>query len=142
NAEVEVPIVKQLQIRDQVYTIVGRADAVKDNTIIEIKTSKSDIGIPRLEHILQLRIYINMLNDNLNWNNRFGTFYGILLYITPDRITEFHIDNGINEDELSELVQDFLYQRKTPKHEWECKFCVFAKVCPHKVITSEGKDAS
>jgi len=145
NAEVEVPISKEIQIEDQVYTIVGRADAIKDNVVIEIKTSKSDISIPRDEHILQLMIYVNMFNNNPKWNNRltqFGTFYGILLYMTPDRITEFQINMGITDDKLTELVQDYLYSRYTPKHDWECKYCVFAKVCPRKVITNEDKDTS
>ncbi|BAB67612.1 CRISPR-associated protein Cas4 [Sulfurisphaera tokodaii] len=146
NAEVEVPISKEIKIGDQVYTLIGRADAIKDNAVIEIKTSRNDSGIPRVEHVLQLRIYLNMLNNNPNWDKRLsqnGTrFYGILLYITPDRITEFHIEDGISEDELSELVQDFIYTRITPKHDWECKYCVFAKVCPNKVIINEGKDAS
>ncbi|BFI75517.1 CRISPR-associated protein Cas4 [Sulfurisphaera ohwakuensis] len=146
NAEVEVPISKEIKVRDQVYTLVGRADAIKDNAVIEIKTSRNDSSIPRVEHILQLKIYLNMLNSNPNWNKRLsqnGTqFYGILLYITPDRITEFRIEDEISEDKLSELVQDFICTRTTPKHDWECKYCIFAKVCPNKVIINEGKDAN
>ncbi|WP_261310152.1 CRISPR-associated protein Cas4 [Saccharolobus shibatae] len=132
NAEVEVPVSKEITIDGEVYKLIGRIDARKDNTIIEIKTSKSDVGIPREEHMLQLKIYINMLNAS----------YGILLYITPDRITEFYVDTGITDDKLAELAQDYIYARHTPKHDWECKYCVFAKVCPHKVNVNEGKDAS
>ncbi len=73
NAEVEVPVTKELTIDGEVYKLVGRVDAKKDNVIIEIKTSKTDVGIPKEEHVLQLRIYVNMLNAE----------HGILLYITP-----------------------------------------------------------
>ena len=132
NAEVEVPVTKEITINGEVYKLVGRIDAKKDNVIIEIKTSKTDVGIPKEEHVLQLRIYVNMLNAE----------HGILLYITPDRITEFYVDTEISDDKLIELVQDYVYTRRTPRHEWECKYCVFAKVCPHKVSVNEGKDAS
>jgi len=132
NAEVEVPVTKELTIDDEVYKLVGRIDAKKDNVIIEIKTSKTDVGIPREEHVLQLMIYITMLKAQ----------YGILLYITPDRVTEFHVDYGMSDDKLIELVQDYVYTRRIPRHEWECKYCVFAKVCPHKVSVNEDNNAS
>jgi len=132
NAEVEVPVTKEITINGEVYKLVGRIDAKKDNVIIEIKTSKTDVGIPKEEHVLQLRIYVNMLNAE----------HGILLYITPDRITEFYVDTGISDDKLIELVQDYVYTRRIPRHDWECKYCVYAKVCPHKVSVNEGKDAS
>jgi CRISPR-associated exonuclease Cas4 len=32
--------------------------------------------------------------------------------------------------------------RQIPRHDWEFKYCVYAKVCPHKVSVNEGKDAS
>jgi len=132
NAEVEIPVTKEITIDGEVYKLVGKVDAKKDNVIIEIKTSKTDVGIPKEEHVLQLRIYVNMLNAE----------HGILLYITPDRITEFYVDTGISDDKLIELVQDYIYTIRIPRHEWECKYCVFAKVCPHKVSVNEGKDAS
>ncbi|WP_016730836.1 CRISPR-associated protein Cas4 [Saccharolobus islandicus] len=132
NAEVEVPVTKELTIDGEVYKLVGRIDAIKDNVIIEIKTSKTDVGIPREEHVLQLMIYITMLKAQ----------YGILLYITPDRVTEFHVDYGMSDDKLIEFVQDYIYTRRIPRHDWECKYCVYAKVCPHKVSVNEGKDAS
>ncbi|BBL47846.1 CRISPR-associated protein Cas4 [Metallosphaera sedula] len=142
NAEVEVPISKEIVIGDQTYTILGRADAIKDNVIIEVKTSRADVGIPRSEHVLQVRIYLNLINSDPKWNNRSvqnRTYYGVLLYITPDRVTEFHIEDGISDDELSGLVQDFLYARDTPKQEWECEYCVFDRVCPNKVSLHGAK---
>ena len=132
NAEVEVPVTKEITIDGKVYKLVGKIDTKKDNVIVEIKTSKTVVGIPKEEHVLQLRIYVNMLNAE----------HGILLYITPDRITEFYVDTGISDDKLIELVQDYVYTRRIPRQEWECKYCVFAKVCPHKVSVNEGKDAS
>jgi CRISPR-associated exonuclease Cas4 len=132
NAQIEVEASKEVKLEDNVYKVVGRADAVIGDTIIEIKTSKGDANIPVKGHVQQLRIYMNLLN----------VFHGVLLYVTPDRVTEFHVDDKITDAELKELVTGFLTAMNTPREKWECKYCVFSKLCPHKVNSNEGKDTS
>lgn len=132
NAKTEVPIAKELTIGNEVYKLIGRADAILGDTVIEIKTSKNDTKIPVHEHETQLKIYMTLL----------GSTHGVLLYITPDRIAEFHYDEKLTDTELENLVKSFLRAEKVPRHNWECKYCAFSKVCPHKVSVNEDNNAS
>ena len=109
--------------------VKGRADLIveKDGEkiVVEIKTAKGDYNIPSEHHVLQLRIYMNML----------GIGKGLLLYITPERIAEIPVEKPLDDFELSNLVKEFL-QRKGPRYSWECSYCQYAILCPFKKTNS------
>jgi len=103
------------------YEVRGRVDAINDKCIVEIKTARSDKGLPHEHHIAQLQIYLNMLERDV----------GILVYVTPDRIAEYVVnrDNIDVETLLKQTVENI----KHPRYEWECRYCIFSKICPYRV---------
>lgn len=129
--EVEQNVEKIVDLdTDTKIVLSGRVDAIGyrdhseylEKTVIEIKTARSDIGIPHQHHVDQLRIYMNMVNAQR----------GILLYITPDRITEFEIENPMSDEELLELLENFM-ELKSPRFDWECQYCIYSGFCPKKI---------
>ena len=114
NAEVEVKGEKW--IGD--YKIVGRIDAKLGKVGIEIKTSRADFEIPYDHHVLQARIY--------NW--LFDLEKTVLVYITPDRVTEYVVEEDVEEEEIIKLIVD----KTAPRYDWECRYCFFSMICPNK----------
>ena len=57
-----------------------------------------------------------------------------LLYITPERIVEFEINESLGNEDVLKLVKDTLSIRKVPRYSWECKYCPFTILCPNKLI--------
>jgi len=123
--ETEVEVSKDFFIEGKKVTIHGRIDLLfkseKEILVVEIKTSKRDIGIPKENHVLQLKIYMNLLN----------TSRGILVYFTNDRIAEFIIEGQISDEEMEGLISDHLRLYPTPKYNWECRYCYFSAFCPY-----------
>ncbi|BDC00171.1 CRISPR-associated protein Cas4 [Saccharolobus caldissimus] len=126
NAEIEVEKEKEVQALGKPYKIKGKADAIitdkGEKIVIEIKSSRSDRGIPHLHHKLQLQIYLWL----------FEVKRGILVYITPDRITEYEINEAMDDSTIIRLVEDTITLRSSPRFEWECKYCIFSVLCPFK----------
>nr|WP_234097619.1 CRISPR-associated protein Cas4 [Sulfolobus islandicus] len=129
NAELEVEGAKQLQIDGKTITLKGRADALTNDYVIEIKSSRADRGLPHEHHILQLRLYLWLFNKSK----------GVLVYITPDRITEYEINNPPDEAEVLELVEDFMKAKNAPKFKWECGYCTFSVLCPRRMVPNDNK---
>ncbi len=105
------------------YVIRGRIDALieledGERLGVEIKYSRRDIGLPLQHHVLQVKIY--------NW--LYDLPKSILIYITPNRITEYVIEEKVSEEELLSLIRD----EKSPRWPWECQYCRFAILCPNK----------
>jgi CRISPR/Cas system-associated exonuclease Cas4 (RecB family) len=96
-------------------------EAAKTKVVYEIKTSRSDVGLPYEHRLLQLRIYMNMVNATK----------GVVFYLTPDRVAEFFVTNPVSDEELKELVEEFL-EFLDPKYDWECSYCVYSTICPLK----------
>ncbi|MCD6488819.1 MAG: CRISPR-associated protein Cas4 [Desulfurococcales archaeon] len=121
--EIEYEVSKQFTLNEGTYTLKGRIDAYNRSTgvVVEIKTSRSSQGIPREHHLIQLQIYLNMVNASK----------GILLYITPDRIAEYDIERQdlILEDMMKNLINDNMH----PRWDWECRYCIFSKMCPYRI---------
>ena len=131
---VEVDLEKSINIENGDFPVIvkikGRADLIveKDGSkyVVEIKTSKSDFNIPAEHHVLQLKIYMNLASVEK----------GLLLYITPDRITEYYVNEAISDFELQNLVQEF-FKKKGPRYGWECNYCPFNILCPNKKANSK-----
>lgn len=105
------------------YIIRGRIDALIElesgkRIGVEIKYSRRDIGLPHQHHVLQVKIY--------NW--LYDLSKSILIYITPNRITEYDVEEKASEEEILSLIED----KKSPRWPWECQYCRFAILCPYK----------
>lgn len=124
--ETEVEVEKRLVLHDgRDVLLTGRIDALAfkggEKVVYEIKTAKSDTGLPHEHHLLQLRIYMNIVS----------TAKGVLLYLTPDRVAEYFVKEPISDEELMKLVEEFL-EFKGPRYDWECSYCVYSVICPLK----------
>lgn len=117
--EVEVEVSRWISLNNNRYLLKGRVDALhRDKKIaVEVKTSMYSTGLPREHHIRQLNLYLNLLEyDN-----------GILLYITPDKTVEFTVKREAVNIEAE--VEDLISNRHAPRYRWECKYCIYDKVC-------------
>ena len=124
DVQTEVELEKDLIIEGKVIKIKGRADAIMtfngEKIVIEIKSGRTDKGIPYEHHLTQLKTYLWMT----------GIKKGLLVYITSDRIAEYQVNEPLDEAELLRLVEETLKKSKTPRYPWECKYCVYSKICP------------
>ncbi|RLG78121.1 MAG: CRISPR-associated protein Cas4 [Thermoprotei archaeon] len=123
NVDVEVEVEREVVVEGQSYVIRGRIDAIIGDTIVEIKSGRSDVGIPHRHHIDQLRLYM--------WIKNFSK--GLLLYITNDRITEYPVTQPMSDGEVMDLVRSYLEMKLVPRYSWECNYCPYSVVCPSKV---------
>ncbi len=123
----EVQIEKRISVDGEEYLLKGRADLVRyakesqnrAEEVIEIKTGRDlPSNTPHEHHVLQLKIYLYLL----------GAQRGYLVYITPERLVEFPVDP--EPIDLEMLVRETVYNEKTPRYEWECKYCPYRRICP------------
>lgn len=117
NAETEVEFEKDLEN----YTISGRVDAIIGDTVIEIKYC-SDLyeNQPYEHHVQQLKLYLWLTEKEK----------GKLIYISPKRIVEFDVEGKPSDDEVLMLIDTW----KSPRYEWECSYCPFAKICSKAIV--------
>lgn len=130
NIEVEIEVSLDVEVDDKKYIIKGRVDAIdkNNNLIVEIKTARSAIDLPKDHHIKQLNIYLNMLNIP----------QGVLIYITPDRILEYSIQR--DRIDLSKEIRDLIDDLYHPKYEWECSYCTYRKMCHYYKTRDREKE--
>jgi len=125
--DVEVEVGKMLVFDGENIFLAGRIDALAyrdgEKVVYEIKTARGDAGLPHEHHLLQLRIYMNIVD----------AAKGILLYLTPDRVAEYHVDESIDNEELMKIVREFL-EFRGPRYDWECSYCPYSTMCPYKKI--------
>ena len=128
-ASVEVEGSRELTLPNGRKVIIrGRVDAIIDlgegsSVGVEVKTARADLGIPQQHHIDQVRIY--------NW--LFNLSYSILFYVTPDRVTQFEVRDRAAEEEIIERITSSTY----PRYPWECSYCPFSVLCPHKKVLND-----
>ena len=103
--------------------VKGRADllAFKDNERIgvEVKTARADLSLPHEHHVDQARIY----------NTIFSLDATYIVYVTPDRIAQFVVDNRMGLQDIARRI----VEQSTPRYDWECQYCPFSILCPYKV---------
>jgi CRISPR-associated exonuclease Cas4 len=126
DVEIEVEGEKKLSLpQGNVVRVKGRCDAIvkRDNKKIgiEIKSGRSDYGIPLEHHMDQARIY--------NWLFDLDETY--LIYITYERVAQYKIKDKISEEELIIRITSNTY----PRYVWECSYCPFSIICPYKKIS-------
>ncbi len=123
DVSVEVEGEKELKLPSgESVKVRGRADAVlslgNSRIGIEIKSVRGDMEFPLNHHVDQVRIY--------NW--LFDLEKSVLIYITPERITQFEVSDRVNEGEVVERI----LSNKAPRYSWECSYCPYAVLCPKK----------
>ncbi|WFO75498.1 CRISPR-associated protein Cas4 [Desulfurococcaceae archaeon MEX13E-LK6-19] len=122
--KVEYPVETIVSIGEKQYHVKGRIDAYDPDKgiVVEIKTARSSQGTPHYHHIEQIRFYLLFT----------GAKKGVLIYITPDRIVEYSIDpwedTGILETRVKETIDDKVH----PRWDWECRYCLFNRLCPYR----------
>jgi len=109
--------------------VVGRPDAVVRinghiDTLYEFKTGFPGQQLPHDHHLLQVRLYLWLTGAPVGW----------LVYVMPDRITEYQVVKRVSEDEVVALLLD----DKTPRWDWECKKCPYRAYCPKYGQKDEG----
>jgi len=128
KVEYEVEKLVELEVNGdkRIVGVHGRLDALGSLnnrlTVVEIKSSRSDVDLPKPQHILQLRIYMYMAH----------AAQGILVYITPDRIAEYAIYEPLSPENIKLLLRETLENTKRPRYDWECSYCPFSIMCPYK----------
>ena len=86
---------------------------------VEIKTSRSDLELHKQHHVDQARVY--------NW--LFKLNHTILIYVTPERVTQFLVRDRATDEEVLERLSISRF----PRYEWECRCCSYSVMYPHKV---------
>ncbi len=125
NVEVEASVSKEING----VTIVGRADIVMSDAVIELKTTRSTKDLPHENHILQAAIYARLLDKSR----------AVLLYIVLNndvRILEYDVD-PISDEMLYQLVSELKEKKPSPRFPWECNYCVFKQFCPVRQINRQ-----
>ncbi|NPA05101.1 MAG: CRISPR-associated protein Cas4 [Crenarchaeota archaeon] len=120
----EVEVRRSFDIDGKRYTLLGRADLVqysgdKPVHVVEVKTMKeSSLSLPLEHHELQLQVYMNLL----------GVSEGTLLYVAPDTLVEIPVH--FRELDLGSMMEETVYMRRAPRYGWECRYCIYRKICP------------
>lgn len=135
RVETEVEVERRIRIPEMITSLTerresteavikGRIDVLINNEVIyEIKFSNNDLSIPKPHHKLQVMLYKWLIDSS----------EAFLIYITPERITEFEVSEVLTDDEVANLVKECMNCMKVPRYEWECKYCIFRGIC-NKVV--------
>ncbi|AAY79690.1 CRISPR-associated protein Cas4 [Sulfolobus acidocaldarius] len=128
NSQIEVEGEKTIPVDGKEIKIKGRADAIiqinDEKVIVEIKSARADRSLPHEHHKYQLQIYLWL----------FGIKRGLLVYITPDRVTEYSVNEPAEEVTIIRLAEETLKAKIAPRYSWECEYCAFKTLCPYKKI--------
>ncbi|MET1159915.1 MAG: CRISPR-associated protein Cas4 [Thermoprotei archaeon] len=130
--DIEYSIEEEFEIDGQKYIIKGRVDAYhKDKGIVvEIKSGRDTSNKPLPHHIQQLQVYLNILNANT----------GILVYITPEGFLEYSINK--EKMNIKSMVRALVRDEIHPKWEWECRYCIFRKICSYSLVQRRTSNTS
>jgi len=118
--EVEYEVSREVVVDGESFVLRGRVDAFKrdEGLVVEIKTSRSAVNLPKEHHLKQLKVYLELL----------GASNGVLIYITPSKIVEYYVKHEPVNIEVE--VKNLLVDASHPRYTWECRYCVFRKICP------------
>jgi len=115
SKRITLPSGREVEVR-------GRCDIILEvggeRVGVEIKSARSDTRIPLEHHIDQVRLY--------NW--LFDLERSYLVYITHERVTQYLIDQRATDDEVASRITSRTY----PRYIWECRYCIYAVMCPYK----------
>jgi len=113
--------------------VAGFADIVDHlrARIIEIKYASSDLSLPHPHHVLQVQAYLALAAA-------MGLDYrGELWYFTPQRVAIFEVPP--HKGDPIAALKALLHDDRAPRYDWECQYCPYAILCPHKVVNNKGR---
>lgn len=115
----EYEVSAKFTVDSKEYLVKGRVDAYnpKDRVVVEIKSTRMFRGSPLEHHVLQLRIYMELL----------GADRGILVYLSPNAIVEYAVERS--EIFVEKYVEETVRNTVHPRWVWECNKCLFNKLC-------------
>jgi len=139
--ELELP----LTIGGDSVKVVGRADAVMKDKVIEFKYTKILPGyldskrIP-LQYHLQAGMYCKMTGLD-EYYIIIGSVFNLDFKVIRGKLFQEHIDTMIKNAETIHncLKQDVLPVVNTPMFKWECRYCPYKKKCIELKEKKEGK---
>ena len=100
------------------YIISGRADAINDDHVVEIKYKGWYKQVSTWE-ATQLGVYMNLFDRKV----------GYLVYISPNAIT-WHKHTLPLDDEV---ILGHIRNYASPRFDWECRNCGYNSICPLSV---------
>lgn len=104
------------------YKIHAGPDVVLDDEVVELKYTSMPLDkIPLEHHELQLKIYMNILGKN-----------GRLVYLTPYGVREIYYsaEEALSDEGVAKIAREFFIEKKSPRYEWECQYCLYKSLCP------------
>ena len=102
------------------YIVRGRVDVITEDEVIEIKTGMDHRDTkPSEHHLQQVRLYM--------WLT--GKQKGRIVYVTYGKLAEYEVTDACSDDEVAYMIDNWL----SPRYEWECDYCQFKNLCPHRV---------
>jgi len=121
KCRIEVPI----EFEYNNYKILGRADAVINDVVVEFKTTVKDVKIPNMLHLMQTNLYTHILGLNKY----------VVVYVTPNDILEFNYT--FNNELLNmfmrrlNILVNALNSMNVPSPEEDvwCKNCLYKHLC-------------
>lgn len=127
--ETELSVDKEVYVDSSKYLLRGRVDAYNRNEkiIVEFKYSRLFKEKPVEHHIMQLQIYMNLLDAEK----------GVLMYLTPNAMVEFQYDKI--DYNIDKQVKDLVENIYHPRWSWECRFCVFRRLCGYATAGSYSR---
>ena len=131
------------------YNVKGRVDAIKGNTLYELKTIDNDKFDNQYDqtHLNQGMIYSYILNNDYNYNikNISIVYFGRNLK-TVFPFNNLPVNNSIAESFLSKspMIMNCLKNNTVPKEENknDCMFCSYKGYCKENIITSRPANKS
>lgn len=106
--------------------ILAKPDIMTEDYIVEIKYMRSIGGsLPLPHHWEQLQAYLAL----------FEREKGYIVYITSDGLKEYEVEREWTIDNIYTVLN----YKKTPRYDWECRYCSFAPFCPYNVEHQGGK---
>lgn len=91
------------------YIVKGTPDLMNGDDIIEVKFTAYLPKEAREHDILQLKIYLWLLDMDK----------GYLWYLTPFGFREFEVESTLTDEDILDLIE----KPRIPFWDWECKYC-------------------
>ena len=118
----EYEVSKKLWVNNEEVVVKGRIDAYKPGELVEIKTSRgSTDSLPYPHHLLQVKLYMELTSVDK----------ATLIYVSSDKIIEYEVKR--DEPVLEKLLNETMNLAVAPRWDWECRSCVFSKLCPRRI---------
>jgi len=95
--------------------VCGTPDLVFNGCPVDLKYQRAPVSDAKDHHISRVKIYMNLMRANT----------GYVFYITPRKISTFVITEPYSDEELLNLVDQYI----APRWDWECSWCIYSKLC-------------